>query len=803
MNTPMNTPPRPTRQTPSRQTYTVPGLDGTVRISVDQWGVPHIRAASLPDVLYGQGFNVARERLWQLDTWRRCGLGKLAEVFGERFVERDRAARLFVYRGDSHTEWRAYASDAKECVAAFVRGINAWITLTRADATLLPLEFRALGYTADFWQPEDVTRIRAHGLFYNLHDEVARALTLRDYGPAVEALRRYREPQRALTIPDGLDLAALPEDVLRLYDLAVTPPDFAGLATALTPQAQQPAPEGSNNWVIAAQRSASGRALLANDPHRIMTTLPSMRYLVHLTAPGFDAIGGSEVGLPGIFTGHNGTAAFGTTFSAVDQEDLVCYELHPEDDARYRYQDKWEMMRTEMTEIAVAGEPSPRQVALTFTRHGPVIHVDAARRRAYAVRAAWLQPGMAPYLGSLSVMRARSWDEFFTASDCWRAPGANLVYADVHGDIGWKLAALTPRRRNWDGTLPVPGDGRYEWDGFFDGSELPWTRNPPEGWIATANEMRIPDDYPADRHLGYEWFARLRKDRITEVLASHDQHTVATSHALQNDAVSLLARRVLAHVRALTITPVPEHLARLLAWDTVVAAQSMEAALFEVWYSAHLRPALLRRAVAQCVAAEQVDAALARLRLYELIPDTRVLLDLLGQRDRLGADADAWLAQTVVTTLAAAEADLRQRLGDDPDQWRWGDLHQAWMQHPAQTLLADALPSHYLETERVARSGSGDTVGLTAYDATYRQIVGSTLRLVIDVGQWDNSVAMNAPGQSGRLDDAASRDLLHAWARGEALPLLYTAEKIAPHIVYEVVLNAADPAATDPAATDQ
>jgi len=779
-----------TRQT-ANQTWAVPGLDGEVRISVDDWGVPHIRGASLPDVLYGQGFNVARERLWQLDTWRRAGLGKLAEVFGERFVERDRAARLFVYRGDRDAEWRSYAGDAKECVTAFVRGINAWIALTRADASLLPLECRTLGYLPDFWQPEDVTRIRAHGLFYNLHDEVARALTLRDYGPDVEELRRYREPRRALHIPEGLDLASLPEDVLRVYDLAVTPPDFSSVNRPVKQPAQQQAPEGSNNWVIAASRTTSGRALLANDPHRIMTAFPSMRYLVHLSAPGVDVIGGSEVGLPGIFTGHNGTAAFGITFSAVDQEDLYCYELHPEDDARYRYQDQWEAMRIEHEDIVVAGEAAPRQVALAFTRHGPVIYVDAARRRAYAVRAAWLEPGMAPYLGSLSVMRARNWDEFFAASHRWQAPGANLVYADVHGDIGWKLSARVPRRRNWDGTLPVPGDGRYEWDGFFDGDELPWVRNPPEGWIATANEMRIPADYPADRHLGYEWFARLRKDRIAEVLASHDQHTVATSNALQNDATSLLARRILTHVRALAITPMPALLARLLAWDAVVAAQSMEAAVFEVWYSEHLRPALLRRAVAQCVAADRVDAALARLRLYELIPDTRVLLDLLDHRDRLGHDADAWLAQTVVATLAATEADLRQRLGDEPDLWRWGDLHQAWMQHPAQTLLADALPSNCLETKRVARSGSGDTVGLTAYDATYRQIVGSTLRLVMDVGEWDNSVAMNAPGQSGRLDDAACQNLLAAWARGEAFPLLYTQERIAPHVAYEIVLTVA------------
>jgi len=775
---------------PTQHSYTIADMDSEVRIQVDQWGVPHIRGASLPDTLFGQGFNVARERLWQLDTWHRAGLGKLAEIFGARFVERDRAARLFVYRGDMQTEWPSYANDAKALVTAFVRGINAYIALTRTNSNLLPPEFRTLGYTPDFWQPEDVPRIRAHGLYYNLHDEVARTLTLRDYGPEVENLRRYREPPRPLRIPDGLDLASLPAEVLRVYDLAVTPPDFS--AAGSPEPIKQQAPEGSNNWVIAASHTATARPILANDPHRIMTAFPSMRYLVHLSAPGFDAIGGSEVGLPGIFTGHNEVAAFGITFSAVDQEDLYCYELHPEDDSRYCYQGQWETMRSETENIAVAGETAVRQVSLSFTRHGPVVYIDTRNRRAWAVRAAWLQPGMAPYLGSLSVMRARNWDEFFTASHRWKAPGANLVYADVHGDIGWKLSALVPRRHNWDGTLPVPGDGRYEWDGFFDGDELPWERNPARGWIATANEMRIPADYPTDHHLGYEWFARLRKDRISEVLGSHNQHTVATSNHLQNDAVSLLARRVLAHVRALSITPMPPLLAHLLAWDTAVSLSSIAATVFEVWYSEHLRPALLRRAVAQCVTGEQVDAALARLKLYELIPDARVALDLLDHRNRLGKDADAWLAHTVVTTLAETEASLRERLGNDPEQWHWGNLHQAWMQHPAKALLADALPADQLETGRVARSGSGDTVGLTAYDTSYRQIVGSTLRLVSDVGNWDASIAMNAPGQSGCLDDPACQNLLRAWARGEAFPLLYTPARIARHVVHEIVLTPAN-----------
>ncbi len=777
----------------SDRSFTVAGLGGDVTILVDEWGIPHISGGSLEDVIYGQGFNVARERLWQLDYWRRCGLGKLAEAFGPRFAERDRASRLFLYRGDMSPEWMSYATDAKGLVGAFVRGINDYIAQARADETLLPLEFRALGYLPDFWEPSDVTRIRTHGLFYNLRDELGRAFAIRDFGPGLEELRRHREPRRPLVVPEGLDLANLPDDVLKVYDLAVTPPDFTGLDMPRTTGTNSP--EGSNNWVIAAGRTATGRPLLANDPHRVMTSFPSMRYLVQLTAPGFDAIGGSEIGLPGIFTGHNETSAFGITFNAVDQEDLYCYELHPEHDDRYLYEGDWLAMRTEHEEIAVAGEAT-RPATLQFTRHGPVIHVDTKRRRAYALRAAWLEPGMAPYLGSLSTMRARSWNEFFWASNRWKAPGANLIYADINGDIGWKLSGLVPRREGWDGTLPVPGDGRYEWQGFYDGDELPFEHNPGRGWIATANEMNIPADYPADRHLGYEWFSRLRKDRITEVMDGAADHSVEGSNALQNDVTNLLARHVLAHVGGLGLDPAPAALQRLLDWDHRMDARSAEAALFEVWWRDHFHPALMRRAVEQVVSADRVDAALRCLTLYELVPDARVPLDILDNRQRLGPDHDAWLRQTVQTTLAAASADLAGRLGDDPAQQAWGRLHQAWMVHPARALLTGKLPENLLVTETVPRGGSGDTVGLTAYDANYRQIVGSTLRLVSDVGNWDASVAMNAPGQSGRLDDRFCGNLLHPWANGESVPLCYSAAKVAQHKSYEIVLKAEKPGRT-------
>ncbi|MBO0877602.1 MAG: penicillin acylase family protein, partial [Pseudonocardia sp.] len=595
---------------PTHTSYVLPGLTEPAEIVVDRWGVPHIYARSTYDAFRAQGFNAARDRLWQIDFWRRRGLGLLSEVLGPEHAERDRAARLFLFRGDMHGEWLAYGSDTKRASIAFVEGVNSYVGLTRQNPDLLPVEFRELGYQPAMWDPTDVARIRSHGLFYNLREEVTRALTLRDFPPEVEELRRRREPDRPLTVPDGLDLSLIPDDVLRVYDLATTPPVFA-------PPAPDDAeggvlPEGSNNWVLAGSRTATGRPMLANDPHRAAAALPGLRYLAHLSAPGFDVIGAGEPGLPGISIGHNGRIAFGLTIFAVDQEDLYVYRTNPDNAREYRYRDRWEPMRAERETIAVR-DGEPVEVELLFTRHGPVIYADEAKRTAFAVRAAWLEPGMAPYLGSMDYMRAHDWDEFLAAMNRWGAPPENQVYADTSGNIGWKTGGLTPIRPNWDGTLPVPGDGRYEWAGFYDMDQLPGEANPPRGFLATANEMNLPTDFPSERHITYDWYAPYRRHRIDEVLGATSRATLEELVALQSDFVSVPARRILARVAALPLAEDLDGLALLRGWDADLRVDSAAGALFEVWYRRHLRPALLGAALEPLVGAHQVARTLGRI----------------------------------------------------------------------------------------------------------------------------------------------------------------------------------------------
>ena len=475
---------------PSRS-YTVPGLEAPAEIIVDAWGVPHIYAGTHYDAFFVQGFNAARDRLWQIDLWRRRGLGLLSEVLGEAYVAQDRAARLFLYRGDMYPEWLAYGSDAKRIAEAFTAGINAFVGLLDSHPALMPPEFELLGYRPSRWQASDVVRIRSNGLWRNVTSEVKRARIACRHGLDAASLWKVLEPTWNPRIPDGLDPCSIPEGVIDTYLLAKAPVSFdaAALARGTADEAARIAGVraddlarelGSNNWAVAPSRTATGRPILADDPHR-GHAVPSLRYLAHLVAPGLDVIGAGEPALPGISIGHNQRIAFGLTIFPIDQEDLYVYERAGQG---YRYRGRVEPYTTVTETVPVRGGVA-RQVSLDFTRHGPVVY--ETENRVFAVRAAWLQPGMSPYFGSVEYMRAQNWREFLGALNRWGAPAENQVYADVDGNIGYKPAGLFPRRRNWDGLLPVPGDGRYEWDGHFDMDALPVEFNPARGFTGTAN----------------------------------------------------------------------------------------------------------------------------------------------------------------------------------------------------------------------------------------------------------------------------------------------------------------------------
>ncbi|MCW2904969.1 MAG: hypothetical protein JWO67_7234 [Streptosporangiaceae bacterium] len=757
---------------PADQEYMLEDLTDEVEILVDRWGVPHIYAKSRDDVYLAQGFNAARDRLFQIDLWRRRGNGLLSEVFGTAFVEQDRANRLFRYRGDMRAEWLAYGTAVRGVVTAFTRGINAYVQWVLDHPEHLPPEFAVHGYRPAPWDPEDVVRFRTHGLFYNVEHELARALTLRDCGAEVEEVRRTREPKDPLVLPDGTDLALLSDEVLGVYRLAFSPVDFSG---APHPGSWQEGISGSNNWVVAGSRTATGRPILANDPHRAVS-LPSLRYLAHLDAPGLSVIGAGEPGLPGISIGHNGTMAFGLTIWPADQEDLYIYELDPQDPGRYRFLDGFEAFTVETDDIEVAGAEAV-VVELRYTRHGPVIHHDPARGFAVAVRAVWLEPGMSPYLASVEYQAAGSADEFVQALQRWGAPGVNQMYASADGDIGWKASALIPRRVGWDGSVPVPGDGRYEWDGFALADELPGVRNPASGWFATANEMNLPDNRNPALPFTYDWYSSARYERLADWLRDADSVSVEDSLRMQWDALSVHARRICRSLARIDADRVRDRkvLERLLAWEGEETTDSFEALVFEVWLRRHLRPWLLEELLEREGVAPDLRATARRtvLRDESMDSDLRGDLRMLDGWNLTDPKVAVRLAEGVDRSLRAALQEIEELLGADRSSWTWGRLHHTRLVNAALAGARD-VPPGWAEIGSAPRAGSGDTVGNTGYGPDFRQTIGSTFRMVIDVGEWDSSRAINAPGQSGDPRSPHYGDLFGAWASGESFPLVYS-----------------------------
>jgi penicillin G amidase len=752
-------------ETPSsidRRTVAAPGLGAPAEIVIDTWGIPHIYAASPTDAFFVQGWNAARDRLWQMDLWRKRGLGLLSEHFGPAYVAQDRATRLFLYRGDMDVEWETYGPDAKAWSEAFVTGLNAYVGQVLSGAAPLPVEFELTATRPSLWEARDLVCIRSHGISNNAESEALRARVAAAGGLEPERLRRKLDPPHQVRIPEGLNPADIPADILAVYTLATKEVSFAAQpaanAPALAELAEAAASQGSNNWAVAPSRSATGRAILASDPHRVLVA-PSIRYVVHLDAPGLAVMGAAEMHLPGVTLGHNDRIAFGITIFMADQADLYVYELNPENPRQYRYADGWEDFRAVSETLAVRGEPA-REVELLFTRHGPVLKHDPAAGRAFALRSVWFEPGTSPYFAAARYQTAGDWPTFKDALKHWGAAAMNFVYADVDGNIAWIPTGLMPRRPNWDGLMPVPGDGRYEWQGFWSQADMPELHNPARGWVGTANEMNLPEGYPAeDRKLGFEWADPGRMERIAEVLSANDKGSIEDSMALQVDAVCRTALRGAALLRGLTSTdPEVDRTLRLLEdWDGNETIDSAAAAVAEVWLNKHLGPHIL---------AELTTEAAAGLVAF----GSPYAVTSYLQDGALGEARDAVLLASLRTALD----EIAERLGPDMATWTWGALHHARF-IPAAAELADPELRDQMIHGPAPIPGSAFTVRAATYRMEdFATTNGASFRMVVDVGEWDNSRVINTPGQSGDPASAHYSDLFPLWAEGKYVPMLWT-----------------------------
>src|SRR5262245_16406253 len=434
-------------------------------------------------------------------------------------------------------------------------------------------------------------------------------------------------------------------------------------------------------------------------------------------------------------------------------------------------------MRIVHDSIPVKGQ-APFAVELKYTRHGPVLSEDKAHHKAYALRAAWMEPGAAPYLASLRMDQARSWEEFVEACSFSRIPSENMVWADRKGNIGYQAVAITPLRPNWSGLVPVPGDGRYEWNGYLPITALPHVANPAKGYFATANNYLFPPDFPYKEALHYTGADPFRVSRISEVLGSGRLHTVADMMRLQNDNVSLPARSLVPLLREVVSSQAEVRLESgssqlsikktqelLLAWNYSVDADSVAAGIYEMWQRR------LSANVRNVVVPKEAQSFLGQ-------PSMKRVIDWLNAHDgRFGPDSRKGRDELLARSLNEAVAELTKKLGPDATAWRWGQekYHHALIRHPLADVAAPDVRGKLL-VGPWPRGGDSYTVSATGN--ADNQTSGGSLKIIADTENWDNSLGLNNPGQSGNPDSPHYRDLFEIWKRGEYFPIFYSRSKV-------------------------
>jgi penicillin amidase len=758
------------------RTIRAAGARAPVEIIEDELGVPHVRAQSLHDAYFGQGYLVARDRLFQIDMEYRRDMGRMAEAFGPRFVAADRAARLFLYRGDIDAELRALPPGVLECAQGYVAGVNARIAELEVDPAQMPLEYGLLGAAPLRWDVRDLVRNRGLGMG-DADDEVRRARMQARGLLEIDQLMAPLRPAWSFTVPERLDCAAVSEADLGILDPSARPVPFDAIQEAMLDRDERRADrfaQGSNAWTIAASRSATGRPILANDPH-LGIGGASPRHMIHLTAPGLDVIGAGAPGLPGIMQGHTNRFAFGRTNFHIDQTDLFILRTAKEDPELYWHKGEWERFETFEEEIAVKDAP-PGRVTLRYAQGRPIVSQDAAQQRAVAFATVSMLPGANMRFAIIAINLAKDWASLRRAFQIHVSP-TNFHYADIDGNTGWQSIGFTPRRPKHDGLFPAPGDGDFDWTGILPVEEMPHVYNPKEGWFASANQMNLPADYPYDRKvISFDWSDPFRYNRIAEVLRGQPKHRIEDSIALQHDVQSLPARALLGLIPARLSVEAAPAAGLLRRWDCGIAADSAAALLYEM-----VLPEL------QAGFRDLVVPAAAR----EFIPSVNLfeMLRILAARDkRLGADPVAARDALVDRALAAGWRKAVELGGADPAEWRWGDLHRVTITHPLAALpgIAAAFP----KIDGGRSGGDGYTPMARGFNPKrgYQVTHGASYLLVADVGAWDNSRFLLLPGQSADPRSPRYRDFYPRWVSGEMQPLWFSKDAVEQHAAERTLL---------------
>ena len=802
------------------------GLTAPVEILRDRWGVPHIYAANARDLMFAQGFVHAQDRLWQMDFQRRLVAGRLAEVVGAAALPADRAVRILGMRRVAETELALLDADARAEVDAYVAGINACMA-----ADPLPTEFTLLRYRPEPWTPADSlswAKMMAWSLSGNWESELLRAALIEYLGPARAAELEPPPPaswptvmpaDSSLPLVAQNDKASTPasggSETRQKQSAAVARHDRQDAVTDLPSTAS---PLGSNNWVVAGWRSATGMPLLANDMH-LLLSVPAIWYENHLICDEFNVTGVTFPGIPGVVAGHNGHVAWGFTNGYPDVQDLFMERLRRADDGRVQYEYRGEWLDAEVRREVIqvkGGEPVAEEVIVT--RHGPIINALApglaapvtltpthprTHTLAHPLALRWTALEPAAMMAALRAMnRARTCVEFREALRGWATPVQNTVYADTQGNIAYSYPGRVPIRARGQGRVPVPGwDGEHEWLGYVPFDELPHLLNPERGFVASANN-RITNAFP--HFLGSEFATGERGQRIVELLAGQPKADVAFFQQMQRELISPTMQTLAGYLGGLRPAE-PEFAAIVQAvrrWDGRLTADSPAAAVCEIFGRA-----LMQVILGAKLGANDVERDLAARYLGKGPTPMLAEFSFMSQRSWewllhiLTLPQSHWFDlghgerrdDVMLIALRHTASYLSHRLGPqtpDLDNWAWGRLHMLTLGHMAGRV--PALARHF-NRGPFPLGGDGNSIWATGNSLTPETstaTVGPPFRFIADLADLNHCWGTLIPGNSGRPDSPHYADQITAWFEGKYHPMLYAREDVARGAVARLRLMA-------------
>lgn len=755
-------------------TVAFPGLSAPVTITRDAFGVPHIVAANEQDLYTAQGYVHAQDRLFQMFLFRAVAQGRLAELLSgsPEAADADKFFRTVGFHRAAEAEIAQVPPDVLSVLQAYADGVNEFLRTHRDN---LPLEFSFLGVPMEDWQPVDTIafgKLQAWDLSQDWAHELAGADLQKQVGAELAGRLMDHYPQDApVTVPGANSGSAA--TMVEAYNTKIRP-----WLLNLTSGAEL----GSNNWVVDGTKSTTGKPLLANDPH-LGVRNPSIWYQIHLrTTDGkHDIAGFSFASVPGVVTGHNQNIAWGVTNIGGDVQDLYVEKLDPQGHpGQYQNGDEWLPLQLITETIKVkGGEPVTYTVRLT--ERGPLISDAFDLRNTLGMSVEkplsmqWTAHAPGHLFEALYVLQtASNWDEFTAALSKWTVPGQNFVYADMQGNIGYQMTGDYPVRMKGDGSLPVPGyTGEYGWNGVVPFDELARAYNPPDHFIATANNQPYAHDseLPIRGNFAGPW----RIGRIREMLQAKDRLSIDDFKAMQFDVQSLLAKEIAPYIAGLK--PADDRGKQVVDsfanWDGKLTTDSTNAAVYEVFLQRVLTETLSddlgRDVFIGYLDAVGTEAWLAMGDMLEK-PD-----DALW--DRKDTAQKETRDDILLRSLGGSLDDLQRVLGENRTDWTWGKLHSIQPAHP---FGEQALIGGLFNLDRQPIGGDNTTVAVSSYSwlAPFEVSNHQSYRMIVDLSNWSNSLAVFGTGQSGQPGSKHFSNMYPLWLRGEYNPLLYAQSDI-------------------------